>query len=366
MPAGEALDDDYVISLLGRDAEANKKRYTTSSSLLPSTRPRNANAPKPNTRFLKNLVRDTDRHNSALKAKEEEDARERLRGLRKDAGVKRIREDDHEERGGREGRGGKRRKGERAGRWAGVLNGLGERNGRKDGRRAEARAAEKNEERPQRRQRSREDRDEGERRLRHDRRRTGDEKRRYTDRKGKQRRRSTSSDSARSRSPRRQHNSREGDRLGQQKDYDSDPLQDIIGPKPAPKIRPRGRGANNPISSIDARFNPSYNPKTDVELSDNDRQRDDWDMALEALRDRAKWRVQGGERLRAAGFSEEEVGKWEKSSGLLGQRDEGGEKGVEDMRWRKKGEGREWDRGKVADGKGRVDVKAAWARLKLD
>lgn len=64
---------------------------------------------------------------------------------------------------------------------------------------------------------------------------------------------------------------------------------------------------------------------------------DDWDQALEALRDRQKWKQQGADRLRAAGFTEEEVEKWKK----------GGEKKEEDVKWAKKGESREWDRGKV-------------------
>lgn len=87
---------------------------------------------------------------------------------------------------------------------------------------------------------------------------------------------------------------------------------------------------------------------------------DDWDMALEALRDRAKWRKSGAERLRAAGFTEEEVGHWEHGRT---SRPEGAEKDISDVRWSKHGESREWDRGKVVDG-GRVDVKAAWGRLK--
>jgi len=102
---------------------------------------------------------------------------------------------------------------------------------------------------------------------------------------------------------------------------------------------------------MDDRFDPSYNPKSDVDL-EPDEDRDDWDMALEALRDRAKWQAQGADRLRAAGFTEQEVSKWEK----------GGEKDVDDVRWRKKGEGREWDRGKVVGSDGRVDVAAAWVK----
>jgi hypothetical protein len=117
-------------------------------------------------------------------------------------------------------------------------------------------------------------------------------------------------------------------------------------------------------SSIDDRFNPDYNPRADVDLSPDDGERNDWDMALEALRDRAKWRAQGGERLRAAGFSEDEVKKWEGSSGLLRSSDSSVEKDVEDVRWAKKGEGREWDRGKTINDDGTVELKADWGRLK--
>ncbi len=80
----------------------------------------------------------------------------------------------------------------------------------------------------------------------------------------------------------------------------------------------------------------------------------DWDQALEALRDRQRWKQQGAERLRSAGFTEIEVQKWEK----------GGEKREVDVKWAKKGEGREWDRGKVVDDEGDIDVKPEWGRLK--
>ena len=58
--------------------------------------------------------------------------------------------------------------------------------------------------------------------------------------------------------------------------------------------------------------------------------------------------------MRAAGFTEEEVSKWEK----------GGEKKEEDVRWKGRGEGREWDRGKVVDLHGDVNTKPEWGRLK--
>lgn len=66
---------------------------------------------------------------------------------------------------------------------------------------------------------------------------------------------------------------------------------------------------------------------------------DDWDDAMEALRDRAKYRQQGADRLREAGFTEDQVQKWEK----------GDEKTIDDVQWTKAGEKREWDRGKDVD-----------------
>lgn len=115
-------------------------------------------------------------------------------------------------------------------------------------------------------------------------------------------------------------------------EVDSDPLEDLIGPKPPPRVR--GRGALRGASAMDSRFSPDYNPKSDIQPDEN--VRDDWDESLEALRDRAKWKQQGADRLRQAGFTEDQIKKWEK----------GGEKTIDDVRWSKKGEGREWDRGK--------------------
>ena len=93
-------------------------------------------------------------------------------------------------------------------------------------------------------------------------------------------------------------------------------------------------------------------------------EQDDWDGALEALRDRQKWRQQGADRLRAAGFSEKEIDSWEHT-----KLDAKGDKVMDeaDVKWNKKGEGREWDRGKVAGEDGDdafVHVKPEWGRLK--
>lgn len=117
-------------------------------------------------------------------------------------------------------------------------------------------------------------------------------------------------------------------------------------------VRARGRGAFSSGSGIDARFSSSYDPTTDVQLDPDDE--NDWDQALEALRDRQKWHQAGAARLRAAGFTDEEVAKWEK----------GGEKTEEDVKWVKRGESREWDRGKVIDDEEIANVDMNWGRLK--
>ena len=109
---------------------------------------------------------------------------------------------------------------------------------------------------------------------------------------------------------------------------------------------------------MDLRFNdPSYNPRADGALSDSGDEGgnadDDWSNSLEALRDRAAWREKGAQRLRDAGFKERDVAKWESG---------GRERDERDLRWRGKGEGREWDAGKVAGEEGEVRVKAAWTK----
>lgn len=87
-------------------------------------------------------------------------------------------------------------------------------------------------------------------------------------------------------------------------------------------------------------------PGSDVE--------DDWGEALEVMRDRERWKQQGADRLRAAGFRDDQVKKWEK----------GGDPMEEDVVWTKRGQDREWDRGKVVDEDGDVELKAEWGRLK--
>lgn len=83
-------------------------------------------------------------------------------------------------------------------------------------------------------------------------------------------------------------------------------------------------------AAMDSRFAEGYDPACDIQL--DSAEVDDWDEAVEAYRDRQKWKQQGAERLRAAGFTEEQIKKWEK----------GGEKDIDDVRWSKAGEKREW------------------------
>lgn len=137
-------------------------------------------------------------------------------------------------------------------------------------------------------------------------------------------------------------------------DSDSDPLDDVIGPHPAsqPEVRTRGRGTVSAASGIDSRFSELYDPNTDVQLESDEENH--WDQALEAFRDRQKFKEKGIERLRTAGFTEEEIQRLERN----------GEKRVQDFQWSKPGERREWDRGKNFDSDGTVGFESHYGRLK--
>lgn len=140
-------------------------------------------------------------------------------------------------------------------------------------------------------------------------------------------------------------------------------------------MRSRGRGAYKPShSTIDAHFAEDYDPTLDVHPDDDGpssgnrstrrpvpglmTEDDDWELALEALRDRARWKQKGEERLRQAGFSESTVDRWKNNAAFTGAGETEGR--IEDVKWSKKGEGREWDRGKFVDEDGHVDVRASW------
>lgn len=327
MSSSELLTDAYLIELLQRDAQRKPTRRS--------------DAPKPNTRFLRNIVRDVDSHNSALKAREEADARARQRRLRWEEEPSRSREEDEEQR--------KRRR------------------RREDATKLDERDSQGRQHRNERNERRRD-------RSRSPRRRHTEKEETGRVRSRKHRHRSTSRSRSPLRSPRRSSNRHHHSRSERRpKDKSpptrrekqptrsrsassstSDPLEEFLGPQPFPpnQTLPRGRGAFKPqSSSIETRFREGYDPKTDVREDEEDGLGDDWDRALEAVRDRAKWRGNGADRLRAAGFTDQEVKNWE--SGPAGGGEEASrEKDVRDVRWMKKGEGvREWDRGKGEDGK---------------
>ena len=374
--------------------------YSPYMLLRPTT-----NAPKPNTRFLKNVIRETDSHNAALRAKETEESKVRLRKLKArslhngERGTRgELSPDEH--RSGTTGGERKRRR----------IDDLGldgdrrrDRHTESDPRRSSNRKEEtdSNDHRRNLRWESGavdpDDDDEGsQRRLsrhlhkRHRRRyrsrsqdsslrveskshkrrlsrlRSPDHSQQRSHRRSRRKRRASSASSSASRPQSKCRRSERSSaarsscaKTSRQRSVspksDSDPLEAIIGPPPPPpepKVRSRGRGTFASTSAMDTHFSSNYDPSADVHP--NSDSENDWDQALEALRDRQRWKQQGAERLRSAGFTEIEVQKWEK----------GGEKREVDVKWAKKGEGREWDRGKVVDDEGDIDVKPEWGRLK--
>jgi predicted NACHT family NTPase len=106
---------------------------------------------------------------------------------------------------------------------------------------------------------------------------------------------------------------------------------------------------------MDSRFLSTYDPTLDVQIDLEGH--DDFNDAVEAYRDRQKWKQQGAERMRSAGFSDDFVKAWENND----------TKNEANLKWTKKGATREWDRGKTLedlDGGGGVDLRADWIKKK--
>ncbi|QQK48222.1 LUC7 related [Penicillium digitatum] len=438
------MDDDYVAQILAKEAKESSIKYASQgmSAFMP-LRP-TSNAPKPNTRFLRNLIKVTDSHNTALKLKEEREARERMRQLKNQASGassalaqtsidRSSKRSDYrsEVRGSRDNRRGEREdrirsyrkrtrsrspsaeqdRSRRRRQRNEDYGGTGERGKDRDEHRREQRDHEssRRDRRDTNKEHTRRRRERSYSRSpsrsphkdrstdRHHHRRQKHQSRPYT----RSLSRSRSPDSYKSRRSKREDVSpyvsrssriettrhKRGSPLSTitalQTETDvgneSDPLEDLVGPLPprqneAP-IRSRGRGAyKHNVSNIDAHFAPGYDPATDVHL-DEDKlhsvgqessrrpvaglmtKEDDWDMAMEALRDRERWRNKGEERLRTAGIDEATIDKWKKNTAFAGVDGKGK---PEDVQWSKKGEGREWDRGKFVDDDGHIDVRAAW------
>lgn len=346
-------DDEYVAKLLAEDARKSSVKYATvgMSALVPK-RPTGA-APKPNTRFLKALVRDVDTHNTALKQKEELEARSRLRNIRRDETShesRREREHRHRSTGHRHDldRGNDRKRRH--------VSDEDEHHRRTRHERSERHSTSRRSRSPDHKSKSHHNRD----------RRHKDESRREDDNSAGEtkhasrghRHRSARVSSDRAISDRDVPDEKPGrghmnpSRSNSASSTSSDPLSSIIGPKPADtQISRKGRGfKRTPHSStIDTRFSSSYNPSLDVDPDPNfSDDAADWDNALEALRDRRAWRVKQADRMREAGFGDDEIKRWEATSTRTRLGDDEGD--VKDVKWRKKGEQREWDAGKVSEG----------------
>ena len=332
MPAGEALTDDYVAEILKRNASSKPNRYPGDTAYGPLLSRGKSGAPKANTRFLRKIIRETDSHNAMLKARETAESRERFRRLERDRSVKdrfsAQRRDGNEVRRGV-------RDAERAEK----------KDPRRDSENRESSSSKTSKPRRERRDLDRDDE------RKHYKRKRSDDRSRSPVRHDRRR----SSRNEKTSRTRGSAEVRSADVI--ESEPDSDPLDAIIGPRPPPKTLPRGRGALK-SSSMDVHFDPEYDPNADVALNHDD-EGDDWDIALEALRDRTKWRKQGAERLRAAGFTDEEVRTWEKGGGR--KRDD--ENDMSSVRWNKKGESREWDRGKTVNDD-HIGVEPEWGRLK--
>ncbi|KAI9854455.1 MAG: hypothetical protein M1824_000325 [Vezdaea acicularis] len=381
MSAEDALTDDYVASLLAKDAKESSIKYSAMGlqAFLPQRSP--SGAPKPNIRFLRNIIRETDTHNVNLRAKEEREACTRRLALEKR---------DRAQAEAESSRSRRRRDNEPQSKRRRVEEPVEERRRRSHRRERDSSRTDdeveprRSHHRHSRSHRSRERRRHGSpRRSQRSRRASVDE--RSENDNDERRHRSHHKHRRRSRSPippkskLAHHRSRSHSpppkptrtRTRSPSSTPSDPLEAIVGPLPSTHPPPRGRGTiTAPNRGINSRFSPSYNPAHDTDApSPSTEKAEDWDAALEAYRDRQKWKAKGAERLREAGWADEVVGTWEK--GVLGKGlragartggDGGGEGNIEDVKWVKRGEGREWDRGKVVGEDGAVDIKATWAR----
>ncbi|KAI0182502.1 pre-mRNA-splicing factor 38B [Xylaria flabelliformis] len=310
-PSHELLTDDYVAELLAKEANDCSLKYSAMGLDAYKSDKRPANQPKPNTRFLNNIIRDTNNHNRALLAKENAESRARLRDLEEADRQKRD-EEQRKERRSKPGPNDTRKR--MLGDIAAILGGPSKRHRPVEG-----------------------------------------------DRKLASERSPLERDDSRSHSHRHRHRSDKEARepavsLDKDSDSDSDPLDDIIGPAPPSKstVRRRGRGLISAMSGIDNRFAADYDPTIDVTPDPDDAGADDWDNAVETFRDRQKWKQQGADRLRSAGFTDEQIRKWEK----------GDKKDESDVQWSKAGGVREWDRGKVLDEDGRLSPEPEFGRLK--
>ncbi|KAI0423767.1 hypothetical protein F5Y09DRAFT_180688 [Xylaria sp. FL1042] len=386
-PSHEILTDDYVAELLSKEANDCSLKYSAMGLDAFKSDKRPANQPKPNTRFLNNIIRDTNNHNRALLARENAESQARLRDL-EEADRRKRDEDERRERRFKPGLGDTRKR--MLGDIAAILGGSSKKRRHNESNSKVASVASDRDEPNSthgrdRKRRHRDDDSKSKSRSRRDDHRADSRdhhrhSHRHSHHREERRRHHRSSSGERREDRHREHrerSSREKDdgsrhhhRLEKgnthqptpssskihDTDSDSDPLDDLIGPAPPSKstVRRRGRGHNAAMSGIDGRFAADYDPTIDVTPDPDEGGHDDWDNAVETFRDRQKWKQQGADRLRSAGFTEEQIRKWEK----------GDKKDESDVRWDKAGGVREWDRGKVLDADGGVSPEPEFGRLK--
>ncbi|TGJ85673.1 hypothetical protein E0Z10_g3119 [Xylaria hypoxylon] len=360
-PSHDILTDDYVAELLSKEASDCSLKYSARGleAFKPNQRP--PNQPKPNTRFLNNIIRDTNSHNRALLARENAESQARLRDLEEADRRKR----DEDERGPSK----RRRPNESDKKPDSITSDRDELDSRHDrDRKGKSRETRHREDDVKSKSRSRRDDQYSDSRDRHRHSHRREERRRDR-RSGSPEERKDRHRGYRERTPRENDDGRRHHRRTDKEathkptpssskdtDSDSDPLDDLIGPAPPSKstVHRRGRGLNAAMSGIDSRFAVDYDPTVDVTPDPEEAGDDDWDNAVETFRDRQKWKQQGAERLRSAGFTEEQIRKWEK----------GDKKDESDVQWNKAGGVREWDRGKVVDTDGRLSPDTEFGRLK--
>ncbi|KAL6896956.1 hypothetical protein GGI43DRAFT_385590 [Trichoderma evansii] len=368
MPNDEFLTDEYVAGLLAKEASDCSIKYSAMGMEAFNTKNKPSNALKPNTRFLRNIINETDSHNKALLAKEAAESRARLKDLERAEEVKRLKTDPTP-------RDIRRRQ---LGSIQSILGGSRHKRGddtkpaaseersknRSDGDRHSHRSSRRERDTSPDRRKSKKDygrlsrSPQGDERRIHHEDKSRSSRRRHRDHSPEHKRRhSRDRERDRSRSPRRRHRSRSPqtkrskhrsrsplasekqssrDARNRHDDDESDSLEEFIGPVPPPRYR--GRGTVGGASGLDRRFSESYDPSKDVLPDDEEA---NFDGAVEALRDRQKLRLIQQEHMRAAGIADKQIQKIDNS-----QR----EKTEEDVVWSKAGEKREWDRGKGKNG----------------
>ncbi|KAL5118409.1 hypothetical protein ACEQ8H_003759 [Pleosporales sp. CAS-2024a] len=390
--AGNIDDDDHIAALLKQDALNAKKQYELVGIDAFNPKRSRSGAPKPNKSFLRHIIQQTSSHNSALLAKEAAESNtrlqrmneQRIRAQNRDAVLKAKKADgrltpvlsDEEdscrmtsrrrtadgERSDRRGRSHRHRQHSSDARdWRYRSR---SRNRSRDGGRSKRKRDHSEHSCSRRARHSDSHRDTHHRRRAHSK---SDGEADGSYRKHRSRHRHKHHGSRRRSSSRSPHgHDDDGSKYrkvapsSRQRSpdagFDSDPLEAIVGPLPptmAPCVSSRGRGAHKAQSmAMDARFSSAYDPSTDLRPPSD--AEDDWGDALESFRDRQRFNQQGADRLRAAGFTDEQVSKWET----------GHVKDEADVTWTKRGQAREWDRGKVVDEDGDVALKADWGHLK--